>query len=82
MLHQDVIRARKKKKFILGISLDIKAEYNSIYMDELIMKSAQLGISVTECCCICTGSSLVGLVKFFGEGCCRRDALWQRSATK
>ena len=43
--HQHVIRARKKKKFIVGISLDLKAAYDSVYIDGLIMKCAQLGIA-------------------------------------
>ena len=45
MLHQDVIRAKKKKKFVIGISLGLKAAYDSVYIDGLIMKCAQLGIS-------------------------------------
>ena len=45
MLHQDIARAKKKRKFILGIALDLKAAYDSVYIDGLIMKCAHLGIS-------------------------------------
>lgn len=45
MLHQDIVHTKRAKKFILGISLDLQAAYDSVYVDGLILKCAQIGIT-------------------------------------
>lgn len=45
MLNHDIAQAKKEKKFIVGISLDIQAAYDSVYIDGLILKCASLGIT-------------------------------------
>lgn len=47
LLHKDILWARKDRKFILGICLELKAAYDSIYIDVLILKCAQIGIPGT-----------------------------------
>ena len=39
------ISIKSDRGIVLGISFDLKVAYDSVYIDELIMKSAQLGIS-------------------------------------
>ena len=44
-LYHDCQKARTEKKFIFGVSLDLKSAYDSIYIDGLIFKCLQLGIT-------------------------------------
>ena len=44
VLHSDIQQAKKAKEYVLGISLDIQAAYDSVYIDGLILKCATLGI--------------------------------------
>ena len=45
LLHSDISIARAEKKFIIGVSLDIQAAYDSVYIDGLALKCAQVGIT-------------------------------------
>ncbi|GBN90095.1 hypothetical protein AVEN_224435-1 [Araneus ventricosus] len=43
-IHTAITEAHSYKKYFLGISLDIKSAYDSVYMDGLILKCLRLGI--------------------------------------
>lgn len=44
IVQSDILRAKKAKEYVLGISLDIQAAYDSVYIDGLILKCAMLNI--------------------------------------
>ncbi|GBM82099.1 putative RNA-directed DNA polymerase from transposon BS [Araneus ventricosus] len=43
-IHTAITEAHTHKKYLLGISLDIKSAYDSVYIDGLILKCLRLGI--------------------------------------
>ncbi|GBO31364.1 RNA-directed DNA polymerase from mobile element jockey, partial [Araneus ventricosus] len=44
-IYSAISEARKNKKFFVAVSLDIKSAYDSVHVDDLILKCLQLGIS-------------------------------------
>ncbi|GBM16551.1 putative RNA-directed DNA polymerase from transposon BS [Araneus ventricosus] len=44
-IYSAIFEARKNKKFFVAVSLDIKSAYDSVHVDDLILKCLQLGIS-------------------------------------
>ena len=55
MLYYNILQAKQDKKYILEISLDIQAAYESVYIDGLIQKCTCLGIIGP----ICNGSIIL-----------------------
>ncbi|GFV63215.1 LINE-1 reverse transcriptase homolog [Trichonephila clavipes] len=45
LVHKAIMNAKLQKKFFVGISLDIKSAYDSVYVDGLIYKCLQIGIA-------------------------------------
>lgn len=45
LIHKAIIDAKSAKKYFVGISLDIKSAYDSVYIDGLIYKCLQIGIT-------------------------------------
>ncbi|GFY36708.1 probable RNA-directed DNA polymerase from transposon BS [Trichonephila clavipes] len=45
LVHKAIMNAKLQKIFFVGISLDIKSAYDSVYVDGLIYKCLQIGIA-------------------------------------
>lgn len=44
-LHADIIKAHQEKEFFCLIALDIKSAYDSVWIDGLMLKLLQVGIT-------------------------------------
>ncbi|GFX76056.1 RNA-directed DNA polymerase from mobile element jockey [Trichonephila clavipes] len=55
LIHKAIMDAKLKKKYFVGVSLDIKSAYDSVYVDGLLYKCLQIGI---------TGKTAIWIYKF------------------
>ncbi|GFX38445.1 RNA-directed DNA polymerase from mobile element jockey [Trichonephila clavipes] len=55
LIHKAIMDAKLKKKYFVGVSLDIKNAYDSVYVDGLLYKCLQIGI---------TGKTAIWIHKF------------------
>ncbi|GFU68891.1 RNA-directed DNA polymerase from mobile element jockey [Trichonephila clavipes] len=55
LIHKAIMDAKLKNKYFVGVSLDIKSAYDSVYVDGLLYKCLQIGI---------TGKTAIWIHKF------------------
>ncbi|GFW95149.1 RNA-directed DNA polymerase from mobile element jockey [Trichonephila clavipes] len=55
LIHKAIMDAKLRKKYFVGVSLDIKSAYDSVYVDGLLYKCLQIGI---------TGKTAIWIHKF------------------
>lgn len=67
VLHQDLLQAKKEKKYILGISLELQAAYDSVYIDVAQFISVCKLAPLVGCFVGFIASFSVDLLKWSGE---------------